>query len=205
MSHDGQTDLQVDTTNYAKFQTGNPVVRRMIDRFYGVVSDTIHPLSPASVLDAGCGEGETLMRLRPELPARPVGIDLNDESVRFAQERLPYADLRHSDVMNMDFDDGEFDLVLCLEVLEHLDRPGDGLRSIARVCRRDLVISVPHEPWFRLGSLARGKYIRTWGNHPEHVNHWNPRTLRGFLESQVEVVEVTGSMPWLIAHCRPSS
>ena len=50
----------IDTSNYEKFQTGNPVVRRLIDRFYGKVGELVASLAPATVLDAGCGEGETL-------------------------------------------------------------------------------------------------------------------------------------------------
>ena len=73
---------------------------------------------------------------------------------------------------------------------------------MARVSSSELLISVPHEPWFRLGSLARGNYLSDWGNHPEHVNHWNPRTLRRFLEPTVDVVEIGTSLPWVIARCR---
>lgn len=195
--------MSVDTTNYEKFQTGNPVVRRLIDGFYAKVEETVAPLKPETVLDAGCGEGETLDRLASVLPARPVGIDLNPESVEFAGQRLPDASLSVANLLELPFADDQFDLVLCLEVLEHLPDPAAGLAELARVSGRDIVVSVPHEPWFRLGSLARGKYLKTWGNHPEHVNHWNPRSLRDFLATQVEVVEVKTSTPWLIARCRP--
>jgi len=193
----------VSTTNFEKFQTGNPVVRRLIENFYGEVARTIAPLSPDTALDAGCGEGESLVRLGDHLPERLTGVDTNAESVEFTRKRVPAAEVFQEDLLEMHFDDRAFGLVLCLEVLEHIPDPAAALAQLARVCGSDLVISVPHEPWFRLGSLARGKYVRTFGNHPEHVNHWNPRSLRTFLESQVEVVTVTGSMPWLIAHCRP--
>ena len=44
-----------------------------------------------------------------------------------------------------------------------------------------LVVSVPWEPWFRLGNLGRGKNVARWGNDPEHVNFFNPRKLRAAL------------------------
>lgn len=198
------TDGTVETTNFEKFQTGNPVVRRLIDRFYENVAEMVGPLSPESVLDAGCGEGETLDRLAGILPSSPVGIDLNPESVEFAGRRLPEAKISTGDILDLPFADGEFDLVLCLEVLEHLPDPAAGLAELARVSGGDIVVSVPHEPWFRLGSLARGKYLKTWGNHPEHVNHWNPKSLARFLAGQTEVVEVRASTPWVIARCRPT-
>ena len=43
----------VDTTNFAKFQTKNPVVRRLIDRFYQRLRSIVEPLGATSVLDAG--------------------------------------------------------------------------------------------------------------------------------------------------------
>ncbi len=192
----------VETTNFKKFQTGNPVVRRLIDNFYEKVGSTISPLQPSSVLDAGCGEGESLDRLASILPDSPNGIDLNPESVEFASRRMPDADLRVGDLTAMEFADESFDLILCLEVLEHLPNPAVGLSELARVSSKDVVISVPHEPWFRLGSLARGNYVKNWGNHPEHVNHWDGKSLRAFLEAEVDVVNIKGTMPWLIAHCR---
>lgn len=194
----------VETTNYEKFQTGNPVVRRLIDSFFRNVGGVIESLDdPTAVLDAGCGEGETLARLVSLLPPEPTGVDLNADSVAFAANRLPHAHISQADIHDLPFADGSFDLVLCLEVLEHIPSPESALSELARVSSSDILISVPHEPWFRLGSLARGKYIKTWGNHPEHINHWNEGSLRSFLNQRVDVISSTKSFPWLLAHCRP--
>jgi 2-polyprenyl-3-methyl-5-hydroxy-6-metoxy-1,4-benzoquinol methylase len=194
----------VDTSNYEKFQTANPVVRRLIDRFYGKVAAAVGPLDPGTVLDAGCGEGETLARLDSLLPASVTGVDLNPASVEFAAKRIPSGDFRVADLNDLPFEDDSFDLVLCLEVLEHIPDPAPALAELSRVCRGDILISVPSEPWFRLGSLARGKYLKDWGNHPEHVNHWNPRSLSEFLGGGTELVSVQRSTPWLVAQVRPA-
>jgi 2-polyprenyl-3-methyl-5-hydroxy-6-metoxy-1,4-benzoquinol methylase len=193
-----------ESSNYAKFQTSNPVVRRLIDRFYDRLRFIVEPLDAQSVLDAGCGEGETVARLADCLPERISAIDASSEAVEFTARRLPSVEVAQADLRSLSFADDSFDLVLCLEVLEHIDDPETALRELARVGREHLVISVPHEPWFRLGSAARGKYLRTLGNHPEHVNHWGERSLRAFLGSEVPVVSVAKAFPWLIAHCRPA-
>jgi 2-polyprenyl-3-methyl-5-hydroxy-6-metoxy-1,4-benzoquinol methylase len=195
----------VDTSNYEKFQTGNPVVGKLFDRFYGKVGELVGPLNPETVLDAGCGEGETLERLGGLLSGSVTGIDLNPESVEFTAKRIPSGGFQVADITDLPFEDDSFDLVLCLEVLEHIPDPAPALAELARVCRGDIVISVPSEPWFRLGSLARGKYLKGWGNHPEHVNHWNPRSLRSFLETGTEVASVQRSTPWLVAQVRPAA
>jgi 2-polyprenyl-3-methyl-5-hydroxy-6-metoxy-1,4-benzoquinol methylase len=193
----------MESTNYEKFQTGNPVVRRLIERFYERLFATIGTEPPASLLDAGCGEGETLARLDGSLPERTVAVDLSAEAVEFTRQRLPGVEVDCRCVESLPYEDRSFDLVLCLEVLEHVPEPAAAVAELARVTGGRLVVSVPHEPWFRLGSLMRGKYLRGLGNHPEHVNHWNPRSLRAFLEQQMEVVSLRGSFPWLIAECRP--
>lgn len=177
-------------------------MRRLIDRFYARVTELVAPLDAASLLDAGCGEGETLVRIGPSLPPRTAAVDLNPEAVAFTTRRFPQVEVTHQSILELSFDNESFDLVVCLEVLEHLVDPGAALGELRRVASKDIVISVPHEPWFRAGSLLRGKYLRGFGNHPEHVNHWTPTSLRGFLETQLEVVSLVRSMPWLIAHCR---
>lgn len=192
----------METTNYEKFQTQNPIVRRLFDGFFETVGRMIAEVGPEKVLDAGCGEGETIERLGGLLPHPVTGVDLNAESVRFAAARLPEDSFETADLLALPFDDDSFDLVLCLEVLEHIPDPRPALTELARVSSSDLILSVPHEPWFRLGSLARGNYLSGLGNHPEHVNHWNPRTFTEFLSGAVEPVEVTTSLPWVVARCR---
>lgn len=191
-----------ETTNFRKFQTTNPVVRRLIERFYGAVFTVVgSPSGDVVVLDAGCGEGETLARW-PHGEATRLGLEINPHSARYTKGRLPICTIIHGNIHHLPLEDRCADVVLCLEVLEHLEDPGSALMELDRVCRGRIILSVPHEPWFRLGSLARGKYLATWGNHPEHINHWTPRTFHQFLARYLTVESVTCSFPWIIASCR---
>jgi 2-polyprenyl-3-methyl-5-hydroxy-6-metoxy-1,4-benzoquinol methylase len=196
-----QVPETVDTTNFAKFQTKNPVVRRLIDRFYQRLRSIVEPLGATSVLDAGCGEGETISRLDDLLPDRVFAVDILDESVAFTKQRHPSVEVSRHSVYELPFEDDRFDLVLCLEVLEHLERPSAAVDELCRVGREHLVLSVPFEPYFRLGSLLRAKYVRQLGNHPEHVNHWNRSSFDAFLQQHVNAVQVTVPFPWLVARC----
>jgi len=194
----------VDTTNYEKFQTGNPVVKRLIGGFYDTVEEVVKPLKPATVLDAGCGEGETLDRLSEVLPPAPTGIDLNPESVEFAARRLPGATIRQADLLNLPFEDGSFDLVFCLEVLEHLHEPRQAIRELARVSKRAVIVSVPHEPWFSTMNAARGKNHdqRPRGSDPDHRNLWTRKAFEAFIGKELEIVWLGGSLPWTICVAR---
>ena len=187
------------STNAAKYETGNPVVQRMIGRFFEVLADVVGPLRPGSVLDAGCGEGETIERLAGLLPERIAAVDVERSCVEAVRSRHPGVEVSRDSVDALPFADDAFDLVLCLEVLEHVPEPERAVRELARVAGRDVVVSVPYEPYFRIGSLLRGKYVTALGNHPEHVNHYNRRTLRELLEPAGELTELRVAFPWLIA------
>jgi 2-polyprenyl-3-methyl-5-hydroxy-6-metoxy-1,4-benzoquinol methylase len=195
-------DHRPTTANYAKFQTRNPLARFLFGRFYEELGRIVSELRPGSVLDAGCGEGETLERLHGLLPCDVQGFDNNPACVEFAAARLPSYTFSAGDVYHITSASNRFDVVLCLEVLEHLDEPALALRELVRVSSRYVVVSVPNEPLFRLTNLARGKYTRRWGDHPEHRQHWNRRSLAEFLTESADVVELRTSYPWLIARCR---
>ena len=72
------------------------------------------PLTGRRVLDVGCGQGQwlgLLRRLGAE-PERLAGLDLLEDRVARARERLPGADLRAGDAADLPWRDGSFDLVL---------------------------------------------------------------------------------------------
>lgn len=85
------------------------------------------------VLDVGCGEGATLYHLGE--PEGAVGIDLFEDKLAFARERLPKCKFVAGSVYDLPFDDGSFDHVLVRDVIHHLDEPIRGLRECRRVLR----------------------------------------------------------------------
>ena len=141
------------------------------------------------------------MLRRGVLPAavRPVCLDLRTASL--AEVATP--DRVCASVLALPFAARSFDAVTSLEVLEHLDDPAAAVREMARVARRAVVVSVPFEPFFRIGNVLRGKYFGHLGDYPEHVQHWNPRTFRDFLSGSVAEVRIIEAFPWIIACCRP--
>lgn len=121
------------------------------------VFNDIHRPTPhgGTVLDIGCNAGALLGRLataRPDL--RIAGIDLDAEAVDRARAALPAADLRVGSVENLAFADGEFDLVTCMDVVEHvpeeLRRPM--LAEARRVLRPGgrLAMETPHAGMFQV-------------------------------------------------------
>ena len=88
------------------------------------------------VLDAGCGNGQTMEALR--LPSRLVAMDFSWSGlVNFnAGRSMPELDLVHADGAHMPFADAAFDVVLSAEVLQHLpteELRGKFINEMARV------------------------------------------------------------------------
>ena len=120
-----------------------------------MLTSTIQRLLPAgSYLDAGCGDGRYLAAL-PEfgpLPARIVGVDIAESILRTARKATAAAGFEPELVAQTSracpSKAKEFDLVVSIQVLEHLLDPVAGARELARVLRPSgaLVLSTasPH-------------------------------------------------------------
>lgn len=194
-------DAAEDTTNYKKHSSSNPVQRKLIDRFHHVLMGKLGQLAPASFLDAGCGEGFVTEIMTRQFPGLPItGFDFNEPSVELAKAKNPGSTFITANIYELPFRTGEFDVVGCFEVLEHTHDPRSALKELARVSKRAVVMSVPHEPYFSLMNAARGKNldIRPRGSDPDHRNIWTRRAFAAFVEQEMTIQWLGGSLPWTI-------
>jgi hypothetical protein len=60
---------------------------------------------------------------------------------------------------------------------------------------------VPNEPLWRALNMARGAYLSDFGNTPGHLQHWGSRSFRRFIETELDVIEMSRPLPWLMALC----
>ncbi|TIU41514.1 MAG: class I SAM-dependent methyltransferase, partial [Mesorhizobium sp.] len=94
------------------------------------------------------------------------------------------------------------ELVICCEVLEHIPDTEQALAILKSLAKPYLLVSVPREPVWRALNMARGKYIRSLGNTPGHIQHWSSASFINLLGKSLEVVEVRKPLPWTMALCR---
>lgn len=199
-------DAYFDRFATAKYRAKNPLQRALIRRFVARLHDLFLEAQPArSMLEVGVGEGFLSGYLSEQLPEKRFhGVDLREEDIARLRELFPRIDGRVGSAYDLSaFTPGEIDLVLCAEVLEHLDTPERALDEIARLGPKKAIFTVPHEPFFMLSNLLRGKNVSRFGNDPEHVGHFGAKSFRRLLEGRFRVLRQTSSYPWLLALVEP--
>jgi SAM-dependent methyltransferase len=108
----------------------------------------LHFADARSVLEVGCGTGFVLTGIgqaRPEV--RLVGSELHPAGLAFAKRRLPTAEFLQMDARHIPFD-SEFDVVLALDVIEHIEEDAVVLDQMFRSVRPGggVIITVPQHP-----------------------------------------------------------
>lgn len=121
-----------------------------------VVRDYLNRLAPATrVLDAGCGEGVLVEEYAGRLAIE--GLDANYET----------AHVRRGSLLALPWPEGTFEVVMCLDVLEHLqyDEQAPAIAELARVTRPGgtILVSVPNLAHLqsRVHFALGGRLIRT--------------------------------------------
>lgn len=159
------------------------------------------------ILDVGCGTGRHVGAAAGYRGVSAVGVDINAADLRKARQRLLCHEemglaagrwmILRADMADLPFDTGSFDLVICSEVLEHIDTPRTALKELVRVLKpgRNLAVSVPrawpericwmlseeyhtakngHVRIFseqELAALLEQAGLRTWAAHFAHSLH----------------------------------
>ena len=193
-----------ETDNAAKYEGAGGVERRLLLRFRHRLLSEVRPLSPQIVLDAGCGEGHVTQWLTRTLPVSEItGLDGRAAALAAFRARNPAARAVEGDLTSTPFANDTFDLVVCTEVLEHLPDPGAAMRELVRVCSGHLLLTVPHEPFFRAGNLARGRYLSRLGSTPGHRWTWGRRGFIRTIEAEADPVRWFSAFPWQGALAAP--
>jgi 2-polyprenyl-3-methyl-5-hydroxy-6-metoxy-1,4-benzoquinol methylase len=110
------------------------------------------------VLDAGCGYG-AFSRLARERGGRVVSCDIAGKLVLRASTTAPGHGVV-SDACALGFRDKSFATIISSEMVEHVERPVDAVKELARVLEPGglLVITTPNRPWqgiVRMASFLR--------------------------------------------------
>ncbi len=133
------------------------------------------PPTGLSLLDYGCGRGETLA-LASEAGFAATGTDVDPECARLAG-RFGRAILLNAADPVAQFGAKSFDVVACFHVLEHVENPKKTLSELARIARRFVVLAVPNLRQLQRACERRFDLAEVNEGHLQSWDHWHLRNL----------------------------
>lgn len=184
---------------YDKYQSRNPIARLLTQGFLDAVTELYSKVGARTVLEVGCGEGALAGHLwhNGPRPERFLATDLSLERVN-PNEHPAGLEWAEASIYELPFEEGAFDLVVCCEVLEHLEDPAAGLAEVARVSSGSVIVSTPWEPVWRALNMARLKYVRDLGNTPGHLQHFSREGLRELASHHLRILDMRTPLPWTV-------
>jgi SAM-dependent methyltransferase len=128
--------------------------------------ESLVPERPQRILDAGCGSGRNMVELARFGPV--TGTDVSERALELASAR-GVGTVMMAPLERLPFEAGTFDVITCLDVVEHIRDDVGALRELRRVVASDgrLLVTVPAYPWL-------------WSRHDEanrHERRYTAKTL----------------------------
>lgn len=158
------------------------------------------------VLEIGVGQGQFVKKIaqyRPELKLYGVDISVNAiEALKKSNKII--GDFRVAQAESLPFPDDYFDVVVMIDVLEHVINPGDALKEIKRVLNPKgifhLYFPCENEP-YTFDRLLRGSRIDLLSNFTRdnfgHLHHLSQREIKAVISRVFEIKAITYSTHWI--------
>ncbi|MBZ9814131.1 class I SAM-dependent methyltransferase [Mesorhizobium sp. CA7] len=101
------------------------------------------PATAPSILEVGCGSGLIYQKLIGLLPtgSRYMGVDSSLKMLNIARKSFPKGEFHFGDGYGLLFEDREFDVVLCFEVLGHIPEIEQFVAELLRVSRKTCIFT----------------------------------------------------------------
>ena len=126
----------------------NPILRCIANLRVKAIIDFLNVQKNDEVIEIGCGAGNILERFNK---GKLTGVDLSDFLLAIARNKLENkkVDLFKGDAENLpaEIKNKKFDKIICSEVLEHVQHPGQVINEILKIAHPNatIVISIPNE------------------------------------------------------------
>jgi SAM-dependent methyltransferase len=180
------------------YERSHPVVRWLERQRLSALFELAAARPGDRVLEVGCGAGHVLQQFTD---ARRTGIDLSAGMVARARTRLGQrAELARASGDRLPFASHVFDVVLCTEVLEHVQDPGAVIAELVRVARPGarIVVSIPNEA--NIDRIKRAlrripgvrSLLRTLASEGNewHLHHFDVAMLERLVQGQANVARL---------------
>lgn len=178
MDHDVYQQMFETERDHWWFAARHRLARSLLDRYLASSVGLQNSARPR-VADLGCGCGMTAVRLADKYDV--VGLDMSDSAIDFCKQR-GVSVLKGFLPDSIPFEDGSFDAVLMLDVLEHVERDADSVRAAARLLRPGgvMICTSPAYQWL-------------WTTRDQHHHHYRRYTRKSF-QSLFETNELSDEL-----------
>lgn len=194
--------------NEKKYESKNFLKQILIKNFLKQVELLVEYSRIETILDAGCGEGFVVSFLKENMQKGVLdrtsinGFDSSKKAVEKAKAVFGEMNVFVGDVYDISQEDDSFELILLLEILEHLEDPEKALKEIKRVTSEYVIISVPWEPFFSFSNLLFGKNVSRLGRDEEHINFWSVKEISNIVSRYFIIEKVAIHFPWTMILAR---
>jgi len=164
-----------------------------LDRFRYAHAKTFLKKRKSVVIDFGCGAGYGAEHLASsQLCELVVGLDKSTEAISFARKHYRRENLEFivGDVCFAPFRSGAFDLVVSLEIIEHLSSPVTYLDEVTRILEPQGGVALISTPNKWLASPGFSNPVNPW-----HLKEYYPREFRSVLCNHFRGVILYGIVP----------
>jgi SAM-dependent methyltransferase len=110
----------------------------------------IKKFGQGKVLDIGCAYGSMLQKFPDRF--EKFGIDISEYAIAEGRKKFPHSIFKVSGAEDaLPFPENSFDIIICNDVIEHLENPDAALQNIQKVLKKDgvLYINTPNFNWIR--------------------------------------------------------
>jgi SAM-dependent methyltransferase len=137
-------------------------------------------LSESDVLDVGCGYGWLLDAFQG---ARTLcGVDIAHHAVEVAAGRRPDRFFKQGDLHDVSPFSQKFDLILAINIIEHLSTPEAGIKSISSSAKPGGIVII-HMPTIS-NWLTRWEYSKLYDSDPTHIYRPSGKTVQKLFEAE---------------------
>lgn len=173
-----------------KMEFGDALKKSLRRNFvYCVASAFLQKINKKSILDIGAGQGIMLHHAK-NLGYKTYGTEVSEKTIKVLEENCPFVEtVQDKNLENLPLDwPKKYDVISCLDVLEHVENPVLLLRGIKDKLNDNgfLIISLPNRDryYYKLGGLVDDFVPKEHGgdNPPYHLTFWKKRTVEKFME-----------------------
>lgn len=191
-----------ELSKHAKYRTLNPISKKLVANFFSSIEQLYSQINVETILDIGCGEGFVLKSLELQVNnLNCFAIDIDPNEVADAKKNIPFCTVSAGSAYQIPFENDFADLIICSEVLEHLETPEVALSEIHRVSNKYAILTVPNEPIWSILNMVRLKYWNDFGNTPGHLNRWSSSEFKDFVGKKFKVIDAKYPIPWNFLLC----